>query len=172
VEQYECEYGFRTDAVAILYGNIPVRAESIIDRCVDHLALSGADSVRTVTPVAKTHPDWLHRLDDDRMVQFRANSIHRRQELEPLYYHDGAVVAVTRDALFAATDSQDPHAFFGEDRRAIEQREEDTVDIDSLADFFRAEAMIRIQSEAVICDPPKGASRRPPFTAAFAYAAR
>lgn len=131
------------DAVAILYGNVPVRAADIIDRCVAHLAATGSDSVRTVAPVSKQHPDWLHRLDGDRMSQFRPNSIHRRQDLEPLFYHDGAVVLVRREPLFAPATATDPHAFFGTDRRALRQHEDDTVDVDTLADLYRAEAILR-----------------------------
>ena len=172
VSEYEASSSESVDAVVILYGNVPVRADGVIDRCVELLADAGADSVRTVTPVTKTHPDWLHHLDGDRMTQFRENSIHRRQDLEPLYYHDGAVVAVTRSSLFAAEGSDDPHAFFGSDRRAVPQAEEDTVDIDTLADLYRAEAIIRLANESVFLDAPKGASRRPPFTGAVAYAGR
>lgn len=156
VEQVEAACGSRFDAIVILYGNIPIRAAGIIDRCLELLAASGADSVRTVAPVTKLHPDWLHRLDGDRMVQYRPNSIHRRQELEPLYYHDGAVVAVTRGALLAAAASPDPHAFFGQDRRAVIQQEEDTVDIDTPADFYRAEALIRMRNDTLLDAPTVG----------------
>jgi len=147
VSWYEARTGEPADAVVILYGNIPVRAEGIIDRCIEHLERTGCSSVRTVAPVSKQHPDWIHRLDGDRMVQFRPNSIHRRQDLEPLYYHDGAVVAVTRASLFAAADSNDPHAFFGPDRRAVIQEPGDTVDIDTMIDLFQAEAILRYQRE-------------------------
>ncbi len=144
---YEAETGEAVDAVVILYGNIPVRASDAIDRCVELLERTGCDSVRTVAPVSKQHPDWLHRLDGDRMVQYRPNSIHRRQDLEPLYYHDGAVIAVTRRSLFGPATAGDPHAFFGRDRRAVIQREEDSVDIDTRADFHRAEALLRAMNE-------------------------
>jgi CMP-N-acetylneuraminic acid synthetase len=156
----------RVDAVVILYGNIPVRADDAIDRCIELLEKSGCDSVRTVAPVGKLHPDWMHRLDGDRIAQYRPNSIHRRQELEPLYYHDGSVVAVQRHSLFAAEADSDPHAFFGLDRRAVVQDEHDTVDIDNLADFYRAEALIRMRSEALFVPAPNCARRRPAFTAA------
>jgi CMP-N-acetylneuraminic acid synthetase len=169
VLEYEDHLGQQVRFVVILYGNVPVRAEGIVDHCVDHLINSGADSVRTVAPVTKTHPDWLHRLEGDRMVQYRPNSIHRRQDLEPLFYHDGAVVAVTRASLMTGADSDDPHAFFGSDRRAVEQREEDTVDIDTQVDFYRAEAILRMQSETNVCEPPSAGSRRPRITAAVPY---
>jgi CMP-N-acetylneuraminic acid synthetase len=147
VEWYETHARERIDAAVILYGNIPVRAEGIVDRCVEHLAETGCSSVRTVALVTKQHPDWIHRLDGDRMVQFRPNSIHRRQDLEPLCYHDGSVVAVTRESLFAAASSSDPHAFFGPDRRAVLQQQEDTVDVDTIVDLYQAEAILRWRRE-------------------------
>lgn len=168
VDQYEAEDGGCVDVVVILYGNIPVRGDGIIDQCVNHLIETGCDSVRTLTPAGKHHPDWAHKLDGDRMVQYRVNSIHRRQELEPVYFHDSAVVAVTRDALFAAAGQEDPHQFFGADRRGVIQKPEDTVDVDTCADFYMAEAILRMRSEQTIVDRPTGASRRPAFTAAIA----
>jgi CMP-N-acetylneuraminic acid synthetase len=168
VQQYEAEDGGRVDVVVILYGNVPVRGEGIIDRCVNHLIEARCDSVRTLTPAGKHHPDWAHKLDDDRMIQHRVNSIHRRQELEPVYFHDSAVIVVTRDALFAAAGQDDPHRFFGADRRGVVQNPEDTVDIDTRADFYLAEAILRMRSEQNTIDRPTGASRRPAFTAAIA----
>ncbi len=139
----------RVDAVALLYGNIPIRAEGLIDRAIEHLVRTGADSVRSVAPVSKQHPDWVHRLDGDHMVQFRANSIYRRQDLESLYYHDGAIAVVTRAALFGALETPDDHqSFLGRDRRAIVCRAEDAVDIDGPVDLLLAEAVLRGKQSA------------------------
>ena len=149
VETWERRHDRTVDAVVFLYGNIPVRALDAIDRALEHLESRGGSSVRTVAPVGKHHPDWLHRLEGDRLIQFRKNSIYRRQDLEPLFYHDGAVVAVTRKSLFDALQQpDDPHAFFGPDRRAITQRPEDAVDVDELADLYVAEAVLRARMEA------------------------
>ncbi|NLX23905.1 MAG: acylneuraminate cytidylyltransferase family protein [Phycisphaerae bacterium] len=155
---YEQQHAGPVDAVVILYGNIPVRREGVVDRCIGHLFDTGCDSVRTVAPIGKLHPDWLHRLHGDRLEQYRPNSIHRRQDLEPLYYHDGAVVAVTRAALFAPETAADPHAFFGRDRRAVPQAEQDTVDIDTIADFYRAEAILRTRGGTSAMTPPNEAA--------------
>jgi N,N'-diacetyllegionaminate synthase len=134
------------DVVVLLYGNIPVRAEGLIDRAVEKLIETGADSVRSVAPVSKQHPDWIHRLDGDRMIQFRPNSIYRRQDLEPLYYHDGAVVVMTRKSLFNALKTPEDHqSFLGSDRRAIVQGCDEAVDIDEPADLVLAEAILRNQ---------------------------
>ncbi len=147
VQVWEQRHSHPVEAVVLLYGNIPVRADGIVDRVVRHLR-GGGDSVRTVAPIGKHHPDWLHRLDEDRMRQFRPNSIYRRQDLEPLYYHDGAVVAVTRTALFGALATPNDHqAFLGADRRAVVQGPEDAVDVDEPLDMFIAEALLRARRQ-------------------------
>ncbi|HUU81981.1 MAG TPA: NTP transferase domain-containing protein, partial [Phycisphaerae bacterium] len=66
VRAFEASTQQTVDIVVLLYGNIPVRAEGMIDRAVRQLIESGADSVRSVAPVSKQHPDWVHRLDGDR----------------------------------------------------------------------------------------------------------
>ncbi len=140
---FERNSGLQVDAIVILYANIPVRADGIINRVMRCLVDTGADSVRTVTPVGKHHPDWMFRMNDDRLESCRPNSIHRRQDLEPLFEHDGAVLAVTRKALFDAENApHDPHAFFGTDRRAVVQRPHDTVDVDEPIDLLVAEAIL------------------------------
>ena len=158
VETYE-QYRQQVSCVAILYANVPIRAAGIIDRAVLHLADTCADSVRTLAPVTKQHPDWIHRLDGDRMCPFRKNSIYRRQDLEPFYYHDGAVAVVTRDALFT-TSPEDHHAFLGADRRGIVQDAGATIDIDSVDDFRLAEAILLAQQQRTFTEMlvPSGAA--------------
>jgi len=148
VTTWESAHRARVDDIVLLYGNIPVRAPGLIDRAIEHRARTGADSVRSVAPVSKQHPDWLHRLDGDRMIQYRPNSIYRRQDLEPLYYHDGAAVVVTREALFGAIATPEDHqSFLGADRRALVQRPQDAVDVDEAFDLRVAEAILAASSE-------------------------
>lgn len=142
VETWERRHNRRAGTVVMLYGNIPVRRTDAIDEAIRHLQVRGGTSVRSVAPIGRHHPDWLHRLTGDRMTQYRANSIYRRQDLEPLFYHDGAVIVVTRSALFAAQPG-DSQSFLGDDRRAIVQRCEDAVDVDGPADLILAEATLR-----------------------------
>ena len=147
-EQMEAIHGYRPDVVVLLYANIPVRAEGVIDRVVEKLAVTGADSVQTMSPVGKFHPYWLYQLDEDKAKVYIPNTVDHRQDLPGLFAIDGAVGAVTYESLIRAEGSEDPHAFWGEDRRGLVQEAHETVDIDSLRDFYLAEAVLRCKNIA------------------------
>jgi CMP-N-acetylneuraminic acid synthetase len=135
---------YHADALVVLYGNVPVRGAGVIDRAVEMLAETGCDSVRSFCPVGKWHPAWMSRMRDGRVIALQAGSIHRRQDLEPIFLHDGAVVAVSRDSMLRGRLSPgDPHAFFGVDRRGIETDPGETVEIDQRRDLYWAEAVLR-----------------------------
>lgn len=134
--------GSQDGIVVILYGNVPVRPADLADRAVRLLRETGADSVQSYYRVGKTHPYWMSRLDaDGRVSQFVENRIYRRQELPPLFMPDGGVIAVRRASLFDVREGE-PHAFFGRDRRGIETREGDVIDVDSALDLAVAEAIL------------------------------
>lgn len=136
--------GFHADAVVVLYGNVPVRGESVIDRAVDLLAKTNCDSVRTFCPVGKWHPAWMSKLEVDRVIPLQPGTIHRRQDLTPLFLHDGAAVAVSRTSMLRGEAMpNDRHAFFGVDRRGIETQPGETVEIDHQRDLYWAEAVLR-----------------------------
>src|SRR3954467_1899871 len=140
---------FQADALVVLYGNVPVRGNGVIDRAVSHLFETRCDSVRTFCPVGKWHPTWMSRLQGDVVTPNVAGSIHRRQDLEPLFLHDGAVVAVTRAALLRGRiHPEDPHTFFGADRRGIRTEPGETIEIDEPRDLFIAEAVLRHRAGA------------------------
>lgn len=152
IEEYEARTRQRADVVVVLGGNVPVRQEGIIDRCIARLVETGCDSVQTVAPVGKYHPDWMYRLHDGRMSQYRQNNIVRRQDLEPLYGLDGGVLVVRRAGLLSPATATNPTAYLGEDRQAVVQ-EEECVDIDTRADFYRAEAVLRMRAESAAAPP-------------------
>ncbi len=143
-----CQYldqkeNYRPDAVALLYANVPVRAEGVIDQAIEKLAQTGADSVQSLSPVGKFHPYWLYTLDADGCAgKFIDNAIYRRQELPPVYCIDGAVAVVRYNVLMAAAGNPDPHAFFGRSRYGVIQPHGSTVDIDNPLDFYIAEAVL------------------------------
>jgi CMP-N-acetylneuraminic acid synthetase len=149
VDRVEELYSFRAEAVALLYGNIPIRPKGLIDLAMNHLLTVGGDSVQTYSPVGKMHPDWMIRLDGDRVILNCPKPIYRRQDLTPMFVPNGAVVAVTRESLYRKpAHAEDFHCFLGKDRRGVVHPESDLiVDIDERRDLFVAEAIMRFMQE-------------------------
>lgn len=144
MDRVEQESNFEADALVVLYGNVAVRGEGVIDRAIELLESSGCDSVRSFCPVGKWHPAWMSKLNGDRVEPLSAGSIHRRQDLAPVFLHDGAVVAVSRASMCRGRlYSSDPHAFFGIDRRGIQTEAGETIEIDHRRDLYWAEALLR-----------------------------
>ena len=128
--------------VVILYANVPVRPDDLIDRAVRELFATHADSVQSYSDVGKHHPYWMVTLDDEhRVKQHVPNTVYRRQDLPKLLLPDGGVIAVTRKSLLNDVEGQ-PHAFLGTDRRGIVSPAGSVVDVDCAADFALAEAML------------------------------
>ncbi len=149
LDAVEARTSWRAEAIVILYGNVPVRPVGAIDRCVRHLAETGCCSVRTFAPVGKWHPGWMAALDGDVVRPTRPGSIHRRQDLEPLFLHDGGCVAMSRAALERGrSEPGDPHAMFGVDRRGVQVEAGATVEVDCERDLFLAEAALRARGSA------------------------
>lgn len=144
IDTVEARSAFRVTAVAVLYGNVPVRPLSITDQAVNHLFTTRADSVRSFTPVGKWHPAWMCRLEDDRPVPLVSGSVHRRQDLEKLFLHDGGALVASRRILeLARQHPEDPHRFFGDDRRGIVVEPGACIEIDEPRDLYLAEAILR-----------------------------
>lgn len=142
--------GTRFDAAVILYGNVAVRGDDTIDRAIACWKKTQCDSVRTFCPVGKWHPAWMSKLVGDQVEAVRPGSIHRRQDLEPLFLHDGAAVVMSRASLLRGEATpDDPHAMFGVDRRGVQTQPDETVEIDSLRDFYWAEATLRARDVRV-----------------------
>lgn len=148
VDEMQAQHNFEADAVVVLYGNVPIRPDDCIDQAIELLAATGCDSVRSFSPVGKWHPGWMSRLNGDVVEALVPGSVHRRQDLEPLWLHDGAVVAVSRASLERGrTARNDPHAFFGVDRRGFRVGQGEAIEVDHRRDLFIAEAMLRERAE-------------------------
>lgn len=142
--------------VVILYANVPVRPPDLIDRAVELLGASGADSVQSYTAVGKHHPWWTCRVDpgSGRVTPWEGNRLfhgtYRRQDLPPALVPDGGVLVVGRESLFHRIPGvpEGPHAFLGREdrRRGVVTREGEVVDIDSPIDLLVADAILRSQA--------------------------
>ncbi len=92
----------------------------------------------------------MHRVREDGVMSpLTPGSVHRRQSLELLWLHDGGVVVVSRAALDSARNHRDdPHAFFGSDRRGVTCESGANLEIDTPADFRLVEAMLGLRTPA------------------------
>jgi len=147
--------GVECGSTVLLYANVPVRPDGLIDEAVRMLDESGCDSVQSYCPVGKHHPWWTVRVDGANAATPGAvrpwegetlyHNVYRRQDLPPAFVPDGGVCAVTRRALFREIKgvAPGPHAFLGRDRRAVITAEGAVVDIDSKIDLLVADAILR-----------------------------
>jgi N-acylneuraminate cytidylyltransferase len=136
--------------VVILYANVPMRPDDLIDRAVQKLVETGADSVQSYCDVGKHHPYWMVELDgDDRVRPHHPNTVYRRQDLPELLLPDGGVIAVTRNSLSTVVQGE-PHAFLGKDRRGIRNEPGEVVDVDSGIDLDLAEVRLRRREDAAV----------------------
>jgi len=148
-ERAEELYGFHSDIVVLLYGNIPIRPDGLIDMTIEYLLTKGGDSVQTYSPVGKFHPDWMVMLEDGHVKLNCPHHPYRRQDLRPMFMPNGAVLAIKRESLYRKPEhDKDFHAFLGKDRRGVVHPESDLiVDIDTIKDLYIAEGILRMLKE-------------------------
>jgi len=134
--------------VVILYANVPIRPDWLIDEAVNLLVKSNCHSVQSYARVGKHHPWWTVKIDDDGTVQpWQGDTLYhntfRRQDLPPAQVPDGGVIALTPDALMQRLNAPEgPHSFLGIDRRGIMTSEGEVIDIDSRIDQLVADAIL------------------------------
>tara|TARA_R110000744_G_scaffold38437_5_gene88014 strand:- start:191 stop:946 length:756 start_codon:yes stop_codon:yes gene_type:complete len=138
--------------IVILYANVPVRPDGLIDDAVNLLVETKCDSVQSYARVGKHHPWWTVKINDDGCVHpWEGDTLYhncfRRQDLPPAQVPDGGVIALTPEALMRNLDApgldrSGPHAFLGTDRRGIQTNEGDVIDIDSRIDLLVADAIL------------------------------
>ena len=90
----------RFDLILIVEPSSPLRLPSDIERAIERLVRSGADSVVSVSPLSsKSHPRKAFRVAPDGGLTFyeeAGRSVTARQSLEPLYWRNGVCYALTR----------------------------------------------------------------------------
>ena len=138
------------DPIVILYANVPVRPQGLIDAALKRLEQTESDSVQSYTDVGKFNPLWQVRVGPQGEVtpwqgETPFGGVYRRQELPPARIPDGGVIALRRRALLLECENAlpGPHAFLGEDHRGIETEPGDVIDIDMERDLYVAEATLQ-----------------------------
>ena len=142
VRYLEESENYLADIVVWLQANVPIRKRGQIDNVVRRLIDTGADSVLTVTEVTQRPEYTMRMVDGDRVASFAGGEEFRRQEFEPLYIADGAVIAMTTEALLGTEGMTGAHVYMGEDVRCIVEEPHYAVEIDDQFDFDVAEGLL------------------------------
>lgn len=132
--------GFCYEAVCLLQPTAPLRRSDDIDACIALLSQTGADSVLTVLPVPHEHnPHWVYFQDADGFLKLSTGEpapIPRRQLLPPAFHREGSVYVVRRDVLM------ERHSLYGDKVVGYPMDPNRSVNIDTVADWGRAEALL------------------------------
>lgn len=137
--QAEAQDGRRYEAVVLLQPTTPLRQPEDIDRCVDLLRATGADSVVSVVDVGGYHPLRMKKFEGERLVNYveqAGENMRPRQELPPVFIRNGAIYATRRAVI-------DGGALVGGDCRGYVMPADRSVNIDSPNDLLLADSLLR-----------------------------
>lgn len=129
------------DAVCLLQPTHPFRRATLIDNCVELLETTSADAVISVMRVpTEYNPHWVYFKGADGSLSLSTGEkepVHRRQLLPAAFHREGSVYVTKRDVLI------EKNSLYGERVVGYELSEQNAIDIDTPADWARAEVLMR-----------------------------
>ena len=130
--------GFSAEAVVLLQPTSPLRRAEHIDRALDLLEASGADSVVSVVEVPhQFNPVSVMRLDGDRLVPFvEGPPLLRRQDKPRVWARNGPAVLAVRTSVL------ERGSLYGEDCRPLMMTPEESIDLDTRLDLDLLECLL------------------------------
>lgn len=147
--------GWRYDAVCLLQPTNPLRRTEHIERCIRAMMRDDADCAMTVLRVpAKYNPHWVYFEAEGGTLRLSTGAAEpppRRQVLPPAYHREGSVYLTRRDVLI------EEGSLYGRRTVGVVLEPEESVAIDTLDDWERAEAMLRSRQPAPADSCPKDA---------------
>ena len=133
VETLREDEDYEADVVVTLEPTSPLRTSHLIDRCIEQLEISDADSVISVTRTSSL----VGRVRDGQFEYLIKNQSRRRQDRKHLYKESSAVY-VTEVATLLNHKS-----VLGKKLHVVISGEEEGLDINTPLDFVIAEAVMR-----------------------------
>lgn len=134
------QQGIFFDAICILQPTTPFREKGFIDQAVQKFISSQADTLISVLPVPHHYnPHWVFEEKETSFLKIATGEdviIPRRQELPKCYYRDGAIYLVKTEVVMKA------NSLFGKTVSYIASASEYYVNIDTLEDWQKAEALL------------------------------
>lgn len=127
------------DFVCLLQPTSPFRPAGFIDRAVEKLLSSGADSLVSVLPVPPEYnPHWVFEPDADGMLRIATGESHiipRRQALPSAFFRDGALYLSKTSAILQE------NSLYGKRITYLESDPANHCNIDTMDDWQQAEKM-------------------------------
>ena len=127
------------DAVCLLQVTSPFRENNFIDQAIEKFLKSNVDSLVSVLPVPHEYnPHWVFEPDENDELKIATGDqaiIKRRQELPKAYFRDGSIY-ITKTATIQQG------SLLGNQIGYIENSIDNYVNIDTLADWKKAEKML------------------------------
>lgn len=133
----EEQEGKQYDAIMMLQPTTPFRRTEDIDKAIDILESTGADSVISVVDVDGHHPARMKYVEEGKIIDppfCEAYENQPRQELKKIYIKNGAIYLTRRRTLLK-------NSFKGDDCRALIMPVQISANIDNVHDFRYAEWM-------------------------------
>jgi CMP-N,N'-diacetyllegionaminic acid synthase len=130
------------DAVCLLQVTSPFRTVEFLDRAIIKYMGSGCDSLVSVQKVPyEYNPHWTFEVNPAGNLKIATGEdqiISRRQELPDAYHRDGSIYITKTEVLLQQ------YSLYGKSTSFIESSPECYVNIDTLADWEKAEQISRI----------------------------
>lgn len=135
------EQGNRYDAVVLLQPTNPFRPNGFIDDAIQKFTSGGYDTLISLLPVPHEYnPHWVFVPDAQGMLKLATGEeeiISRRQDLPPAFFRDGSIYITFIEVL------KNKKSFYGNKLGYIEANPKCHVNIDTPADWERAEQLIK-----------------------------
>ena len=129
------------DAVCLLQVTSPFRTVAFLDKAIEKFITSGCDSLVSVQKVPlEYNPHWTFEVNPEGNLKIATGEekiINRRQQLPDAYHRDGSIYLTKTEVLLQQL------SLYGKSTSFVESSPEFYVNIDTLADWEKAEHMIK-----------------------------
>lgn len=130
------------DAVCLLQVTSPFRTVAFLDKAIEKFIASGCDSLVSVQKVPlEYNPHWTFEVNPEGNLKIATGEekiISRRQQLPEAYHRDGSIYLTRTEVVLQQL------SLYGKNTSFVESSPEFYVNIDTLADWKKAEKKIRI----------------------------
>jgi CMP-N,N'-diacetyllegionaminic acid synthase len=128
------------DAVCLLQVTTPFRTLQFLDSALEKFIKDETDSLISVLEVPyEYNPHWVFEADENNILHISTgedNIITRRQDLPKAFHRDGSIYITKTEVL------QQQFSLYGKSISYIESSKDCYVNIDTLADWERAEQLV------------------------------